>query len=335
LSSQKRKCSGLSGAEHSLSTLVTIAIPTFNRAGSYLPYALQCALSQSYPNLEIIVADNCSPDVTETLVANIGDPRLRYVRHESNIGANGNFNFCVEQAKGKYLLLLHDDDMIDPDFVTCCMQAADGCAEPGIIRTGVRLIDDKGKVIRDIPNRASGLDTTEFFRAWFSGKTALYLCSILFHTKKLKEVGGLRSRHNCYDDGMAEFRLVAKYGRIDVPDVKASFRMHKDQRVFLREIDEWCEDSLDLLHLIRELAPENKDVVFREGLRFFAGANYRRARMAASPAARLLASIKVLTYFKFRKWPSLGHVVAILYGTRLYAFARQVKRRWQYASSQA
>jgi hypothetical protein len=134
---------------------------------------------------------------------------------------------------------------------------------------------------------------------------------------------------------MAEFRLVAKYGRIDVPDVMASFRMHKGRRVFLREIDEWCEDSLDLLNLMRELAPEKKDELSKEGLRFFSRANYRRARMANSPSDRLIASMRVLMYFKFRQWPSLKHILAILHGTRLYAFARQVKRSWQYAFSQA
>jgi glycosyltransferase involved in cell wall biosynthesis len=315
--------------------LVTIAIPTYNRADSYLPQALRCALSQTYPNLEIIVSDNCSTDDTKTLVTTVDDARVRYFRHEPNIGANANFNFCVDQAKGQYLLLLHDDDMIDDDFVACCMRAAEGCAEVGIIRTGVRLIDEEGRVITEKPNRAGGLDTTAFFRSWLAGKTALYLCSILFHTKKLKEVGGLKSRHNCYDDGMAEFQLVAKHGRIDVPEVKASFRMHKDQRVFLREIEEWCEDSLDLLKLMCELAPEKKDEVFSEGLRFFSRVNYKRAKMANSPSDRFLASIKVLRYFKFRQWPSLGHILAILYGTRLYTFARHVKRRWQYASSQA
>jgi glycosyltransferase involved in cell wall biosynthesis len=315
--------------------LVTIAIPTYNRANSYLPQALQCALTQTYPNLEIIVSDNASTDRTKSLVTGIDDSRIRYFRHEVNIGANNNFNFCVDQAKGQYLLLLHDDDMIDHDFVACCMRAAEGCAEVGIIRTGVRLIDEEGRVMAEKPNRAGGLNTTDFFRSWLAGKTALYLCSFLFHTKKLKEVGGLRSRHNCYDDGMAEFRLVAKYGRIDVPDVKASFRMHKGQRVFLRQIDEWCEDSLDLLNLMRELAPENKDEVFRHGLRFFARANYRRARMANTPSDRLIASFKVLRYFKFRQWPSLKHVLAITYGTRLHTFVRHVKRRWQYASSQA
>jgi glycosyltransferase involved in cell wall biosynthesis len=315
--------------------LVTIAIPTHNRADTYFPRALQSALSQTYPNLEIIVSDNCSTDHTRALVTSIDDPRLKYFRHELNIRPVDNFNFCFRQAKGSYVLLLHDDDMIDHDFVASCMRAATGDTEVGIIRSGTRLIDNEGKVIAEIPNRAGGLNTTAFFRAWLSGKTALYLCSTLFNTKKLVEIGGFKSRHNCYEDGMAEFQLLAEHGRIDVPEVKASFRMHTGQRVYGRRIDEWCEDSLELLDLLRELAPENKDQVYREGLQFFSRANYTRANMASSPSARLIAVIKVLKYFKFSQLPSFGDVLGIFQGTRLYELLRHARRRWQYAFSRA
>src|SRR5215813_12822113 len=123
------------------SPLVTIAIPTYNRGGSYLPQALQSALGQTYPNLDIIVSDNCSPDHTADYVRSIADQRLRYFRHEPSIGHKGNYNFCVQQAKGDYLLLLHDDDAIDKDFVSSCIDAAAGTSNVGVIRTGIRRID--------------------------------------------------------------------------------------------------------------------------------------------------------------------------------------------------
>ena len=104
--------------------LVTIAIPTYNRAGSYLPVALNAARGQNYPRLEIIVADNASSDDTASFVQGIRDPRLRYLRHQVNIGANRNYNYCLSKARGDYFLLLHDDDAIDADFVDACMKAA-------------------------------------------------------------------------------------------------------------------------------------------------------------------------------------------------------------------
>ena len=96
--------------------LVSIGIPTYNRADGFLKQALQSAVNQTYGNIEIIVSDNCSTDHTEDLVNEFSDSRIKYIKHNNNIGANNNFNFCVNSAKGDYFLLLHDDDLIDPDM---------------------------------------------------------------------------------------------------------------------------------------------------------------------------------------------------------------------------
>ena len=130
---------------------------------------------------------------------------------------------------------------------------------------------------------------------------------------------------------MAVVLLAAKYGRVDIREVKASFRIHRDQKGFATKISEWCEDSLDLLNLMRELAPENKDEVFKEGLRFFSRNNYRRVRRSSnSPFQRLIATFQVFKYFKFRQLPSLRHFLAILNGSRLHDVLRHVKRNWKY-----
>src|SRR4030042_2488708 len=124
--------------------LVTIAIPTYNRADGFLKEAIRSALNQTYSNIEIIVSDNCSVDNTTTVVKSFNDPRIRYFKHKENIGANNNFNFCVEQARGAYFLLLHDDDLIDDDFIDVCMKAAEYNTDIGLIRTGTRVIDSAG-----------------------------------------------------------------------------------------------------------------------------------------------------------------------------------------------
>ena len=100
---------------HSPSLLVSIGIPTYNRANSYLRYSLRSAVSQTYKNIEIIVSDNCSSDNTESVVREFNDPRIRYYRQEGNIGPVRNRNFCLEQSQGQYFLLLFDDDVIDDE----------------------------------------------------------------------------------------------------------------------------------------------------------------------------------------------------------------------------
>lgn len=304
--------------------LVTIGIPTYNRAGGYLRQALESALAQKYPSLEIVVSDNCSTDDTEAVVRGYRDPRIRYIRQRTPLIPNENFNFCLAQAKGDYFLLLHDDDVIDHDFVELCLKAADYKTHVGIIRAGVRAIDANSLVINEGRNDVVGVSTGDFFLAWFEGRTSQYLCGTLFNTAAFKEIGGLHSRHNCFQDVMATFRILARHGRVDIPAVKASARQHGGKWARVAGVRKWCEDSADLLELMCELAPDKALDIRKSGLLFFVRNNYLRASNIRSPFARLAAYAMVYRFFGRRYWPP---VRMVFQSTALYRGLRYIKRK--------
>lgn len=99
------------------SPLLTIAIPTYNRAG-YLAMNLAQLRSQlpavQPGSVEIIVSDNCSTDDTSAVVERaIHDGiDVRYVRNERNLGWALNFAQSFERSSGRYVLLLGDDDLL-------------------------------------------------------------------------------------------------------------------------------------------------------------------------------------------------------------------------------
>lgn len=304
--------------------LVTIGIPTYNRANGYLREALESALAQSYPNVEIIVSDNGSTDGTEAVVRSYADPRVRYLRQEPALTPNNNFNFCLQQARGAYFLLLHDDDKVDPDFVSVCLGAANHDTGIGVIRTGVRIINANGVVLNEMGNDVAGQSFGEFLLSWFAGKTSIYLCGTLFNTKALKGIGGLQSRHNLFQDVMAIARLAAGHGRLDLNVVKASARWHLAKSTHVARVRAWCEDSLDLLGLLCELAPERAIELREKGMRFFANVNYSRASDVRAFVPRIQAYATVFRMFERQHWPRPRMVFA---STAVYRTLRQVKRR--------
>lgn len=249
--------------------LVSIGIPTYNRADSNLRNVIERALGQTYQNVEVIVSDNCSCDGTPELVRSVDDPRLRYIRQETNIGGNNNFNFCMNQARGEYFLLLHDDDMIDEDFVEACISSLAPDQTVGVILTGNRIIDELDKVREEHRNEASGLSALDFILGWFRNTTTLYLCSTLYNTARLKEVGGFSSKRNLYDDLVPTFTLATKYGRADVTQVKASFRRHLENRSSTIPIGDWIEDGLYLLEVLCRLLPDECHALREEGEFYF------------------------------------------------------------------
>ena len=82
------------GPEFEGSPLITIAIPTFNRA-SWLGDCVLSALSQTYRNFEVLISDNASTDRTQEVLKQFSDPRVRVVRQETNIGLLPNWNACL------------------------------------------------------------------------------------------------------------------------------------------------------------------------------------------------------------------------------------------------
>src|SRR5258705_810186 len=100
--------------------LISIVITSYNRA-NWIGQAIESALAQDYPNLEIIISDNCSTDNSDEVIKKYcSDSRIRYTRNETNIGMIPNFNKgFFELAKGEYITNLSSDDYFtNPTFIT-------------------------------------------------------------------------------------------------------------------------------------------------------------------------------------------------------------------------
>ena len=280
--------------------LVTIGMPTCNRADSFLRQSLESAVNQTYQNIEIIVSDNCSTDNTERVVKDFQDPRIRYFKQTKNIGPYKNFNFCLQQANGKYFLILSDDDLVDNDFIDVCMKSVNYSTDIGIIRTGTRLIDSQGMVIGKCINDAVGLSTEEFFLGWFANKTAFYPCSSLYNTENLKDIGGFHPENNFFHDDFVLVKLAAKFGRVDIREIKASFRIHQGERAYMFHIKDRCDHSLLLLEEMCNLvSQEYRETVKKEGMQFFIRDNYHKIKTIKSPIIRLRTYFMVYRKFDY------------------------------------
>lgn len=71
-------------------------------------------LKQDYRDLELIVVDDASPDGTEQVVQSFNDPRVVYLRHESNRGASAARNSGIARSRGEWVVFLDDDDELLP-----------------------------------------------------------------------------------------------------------------------------------------------------------------------------------------------------------------------------
>lgn len=92
--------------------LISVCVPTYKRPGE-LREALRSILEQSFADFEILVGDD-SPAVHEQVFQDLVDPRIRRFPHDPGLGQVGNVCSLVDAARGQFLVLLHDDDLLLP-----------------------------------------------------------------------------------------------------------------------------------------------------------------------------------------------------------------------------
>jgi glycosyltransferase involved in cell wall biosynthesis len=102
---------------------VAIGMPVRN-GGNFLRESLSAVLAQTHEDIDVLVSDNASTDDTAEIVQSVaaGDHRVRYVRHDHDLGARRNHNYVLTQAaESAYCVWASHDDVMAPTFVERCV----------------------------------------------------------------------------------------------------------------------------------------------------------------------------------------------------------------------
>lgn len=127
------------------SPLVSIVINNYNY-GRYLEQAIESALAQTYPHIELIVVDDGSTDQSREIIARYRD-RCDAVLKE-NGGQASAFNVGIQRTKGEYVLLLDSDDYLFPHAVETFVRSF----PPGHARiyADLKIVDENDRPRTDI-----------------------------------------------------------------------------------------------------------------------------------------------------------------------------------------
>src|SRR5215218_525857 len=108
----------------------SVGVPVYN-GEEFLAPALDAILAQDYADFELIISDNASTDGTQEIARQYAarDPRVRYSRNETNIGAVGNFNRVFALSTGKYFMWAGAHDLRHPSMLSRCIAVLEEDAE--------------------------------------------------------------------------------------------------------------------------------------------------------------------------------------------------------------
>jgi GT2 family glycosyltransferase len=138
-------------------------IPVYNRT-QYLERALKSVLQQDpgSDEMQIEVVDDCSTQGNpEQVVNRIGQGRVAFYRQPAHTSMSANWNACIERARGRWVHILHDDDMVLPGFYQAYRRFIEGHPEVVLVFSPVIFVDEADtwtQIVRfNIAQTTSGL----------------------------------------------------------------------------------------------------------------------------------------------------------------------------------
>ena len=189
---------------------VTILIPTYKRE-DLLGDTIASALNQLFYNdYQIIVIDNnpvrnCQ---TEKLIKAIDNERILYYKNLANVGMFGNWNRGFELSKSEWTVLLHDDDILSPYFLTTCSKFFHNKSIAIIKPEIVKFSNQKELDFR----KPGNINLYRYYlRDFIFGCSIGAPTNILYNTSKFIASGGFNQDHFPCADYVSSLNIAKDY----------------------------------------------------------------------------------------------------------------------------
>lgn len=219
--------------------LVSIIVPSYNHA-PFIENALRSVFDQNYPNIEIIIVDDCSSDQTYSLCKSFftsSSARSRFssvqlCRNMYNEGAHATLNKGIKLSNGSFLAFLNSDDYYGPDRISVCMRAVSKLSAEFIF-TGVKSVDSLGKIlVRDevvdpiadiLLSYKNSLPSLSF--GFLGHQLTVSTGNMIVSRRLISNVGGFSSLKYCHDWDFA-FRTISYAEPVYIPETLYFYRQH-------------------------------------------------------------------------------------------------------------
>lgn len=209
--------------------LVSVVMITYNHE-KYIEQAIKGILMQKCNfEVELIIADDCSTDKTETIINKINDSEpntswIKYTRHKKNIGMIPNFVFALEQSKGKYIALCEGDDYwTDPQKLQKQVEFLETNSSANACFHDVHFVDGSNLIIREIYFDARQPVYTQY-DCLTTLSSAYATCSLLFKRDALFPLPNWSSTTLC---DMTLDLLITENGTLNhIPLNLGAYRFH-------------------------------------------------------------------------------------------------------------
>lgn len=248
----------------------SIAIPAFKR--SFLHECIQSVLNQTFPDFELIIVNDHSPQNLDEIVCQFSDPRIVYIKNDTGFGAyniSKNWNKCLNMAHGQFFMCIGDDDKLLPDCLEKYMTLLDDYPGFDIYHAGTQLINEQSEVI-DLQESRPVVESaySMIWHSWFHARKT-YIGDFLFKTEALNNMGGfLWTPYAWGSDEQTVYTIAAQGGgivnmqgygfqyRVNLQSISGTNLLYKEKAEAWRLGKEWFR------HFLLEKPSDPSDILF-------------------------------------------------------------------------
>jgi glycosyltransferase involved in cell wall biosynthesis len=252
-----------------------IALPFYGDV-AFLKEAVASVIAQTNTNWHLLVVDDGYPD--ETLPAwfeGLKDSRISYLRNESNLGANGNFQKCLSLITSDFCVIMGADDLLESNFIEVVTKTISRYPDASIIHPGIKIVDEENNEIstRSEVVKLKIRNSIQSNQILFGEELAtslmkgnwMYFPAITWRTKIIQDIGFRPGFNVCQDLGLA-MDLIMQGGKMALIDDEIfRYRRHTASDSSLKAIN--GERFLDERKFFRAMSTDLKSLGWNKAAR--------------------------------------------------------------------
>jgi glycosyltransferase involved in cell wall biosynthesis len=200
--------------------LVSVIIPCYN-GEAFLKEAIESALEQSYPWVEVIVVDDGSTDSSPEIAQKLP---VRYIR-QPNRGLTASRNLGVWESRGSYIVFLDADDRLKPDAIETGLRVLAERPECAMAVGDHLFVSEDGS---HLANSRKECLAASHYEALLRSNFIEMISSVVFRRCVLDEVGGFNTDLRVAEDYELYLRIAREYPICSHPTVVAEYRRHHE-----------------------------------------------------------------------------------------------------------
>lgn len=213
------------GGRNDQKPFFSIMIPTYKRIDT-LVLSVESALGQvGFDNYEIVIVDNDSNGIngeTRAYLSGITSDKIKYYVNRENIGMCGNWNRCIKMCSGKYIIMLHDDDMLAPDCLKTLYEVIIRSDYPTVLGVGYEVFNESHIPQFQKSSKVSFqyIDKKDFFFG-----ESLNIAGLTFKKDFMYKMGGFADEYYPNEDSYFIYQAIVHGKVVKISNVLAGYRV--------------------------------------------------------------------------------------------------------------